>query len=99
MSQEKVDRYKESKATRRERQRKARRKQIMMQIGLLVVAVLLVVWIGYSVVRSVADNKPKTAVEVKYDDVNQYLTELNTEPAEDEEAPVEEVPADEAATE
>ncbi len=88
MSQEKVDRYKESKATRRERQRKARRKQIFMRAGMSCVAVLLLVWIGYSVVRSVADNKPKTAVEVKYDDVSGYLTGLNATP--EEETPVDE---------
>ena len=73
MSQEKVDRYKEQKANRKEIIKKEKQeKAVRRSIGILVAAVC-VVWLGYSVVDWV--NRPDTSqaqinLDAYYDDVN-----------------------------
>ena len=49
MSQEKVNRYKEEKANRKELLAKEKKKQAMMKAGAGVVVLALVCWLGYSV--------------------------------------------------
>ena len=73
MSQEKVDRYKEQKANRKEIIKKEKQeKAVRRGIGILVAAVC-VVWLGYSVVDWV--NRPDTSqsqinLDAYYDYVN-----------------------------
>ena len=78
MSQAKVDRYKEQKANRQQIMPKQKREKMMWKVGGSVVAVALVVWIGFS-----AFNKfyvpPRTAYEVNTAAMDEYLNTLTAE--------------------
>lgn len=75
MSQAKVDRYKEQKANRQKIMAKEKRQKTMWKVGGTVVALALVVWIGYS-----AFNKfyvpPRASYEVDTTAMDEYLNTL-----------------------
>ena len=79
MSQEKVNRYKEEKANRKEILAKEKRHKRLMKICAGVIVLALVCWIGYSAWDSYWDsvnNSPVTADVTALDD---YFTSLNAE--------------------
>ena len=79
MSQEKVARYKEEKANRKEIMRKQKIAKITRNSVMTLVLVAVVGWIGYSAVAYYQDNKPREAVEVDYAALNEYTNGLNAE--------------------
>lgn len=108
MSQEKVDRYKQEKANRKEILKKEQKKNKLVKIGLGLILAALLVWIGYSVHYSIT--KEETTQEIDIEALTEYLnsleantteeeTEEETEETGDEEAPVEEAPAEETPVE
>lgn len=79
MSQEKVNKYKEQKANRKEIMKKQKRAKLLRNsvAGLVCVAVLG--WVGYSAVDYYQSNKPRKTVEVDYAAVNEYSEGLNAQ--------------------
>lgn len=74
MSQEKVAKYKEAKANRKETMKKEKRAKMLRNgiAGLVVVAVIG--WVGYSAVDYMQNNIPGTPVEVDYTAITEYTT-------------------------
>ena len=79
MSQEKVDRYKQEKANSKQRMRKQRMMGIIRKGGLLIAALALVGWLGYSAYDMYESGKDRTVAEVNYDSVTDYLNSLTAE--------------------
>lgn len=77
MSQEKVNRYKEEKANRKQTIAKEKRKRTLRKVAGVLVAVVIVGWVGYSAVDSYQSNQPREQVEVDYTAVSDYLQSLN----------------------
>ncbi len=76
MSQEKVDRYKQEKANRKQIMKKQKRKKILWNTSAALVAVVLVGWIGYSGYQVYEDGKERNVVEANFEAVDSYLNEL-----------------------
>ena len=76
MSQEKVDRYKQEKANRKQIMMKEKRQNALRKCIVGLVGILLVVWIGYSGYSRYEANKPKTEVEIDYTAVNDLSSRL-----------------------
>lgn len=81
MSQEKVNRYKEEKANRKELMAKEKKKQAMMKIGAGVVALALVCWLGYSV-YDMASRPDTSTIEMDTSALDSYLSSMGTESGE-----------------
>jgi len=84
MSQEKVNRYKETKASRKEVEAKAKRKGLIAKVVGCVIAVALVCWLGYSVFE-MASRPDSTPIELDTTAMDEYLNGLygtDTETAE-----------------
>lgn len=79
MSQEKVLKYKEEKANRKEIMKKQKIAKITRNSITAVVLVAVLGWVGYSAVAYYQDNKPREAVEVDYAALNEYTNGLNAE--------------------
>ena len=79
MSQEKVLKYKEEKANRKEIMKKQKIAKITLNSITAVVLVAVLGWVGYSAVAYYQDNKPREAVEVDYAALNEYTNGLNAE--------------------
>lgn len=77
MSQEKVNRYKEEKANRKQIMRKQKLMHTVRATLMGVVAVALVGWLGYSAYGIYEDKQPREVVEVDYTAVSAYLQSLN----------------------
>ncbi len=77
MSQAKVDKYKESKANRKEIIKKEKQRHKLEKIGISVVAVLVVGWLGFSVYVSYLDSIPKETVSINYTAIDDYLTSIS----------------------
>ncbi|MCI8598189.1 MAG: hypothetical protein HFJ10_07095 [Lachnospiraceae bacterium] len=78
MSQEKVNRYKEEKANRKEILAKEKKKQMLMKVCAGVIALALVCWIGYSVYDTVT--RPDTStVEIDSTALDEYLSTVGAE--------------------
>lgn len=73
MSQEKVNRYKEEKANRKQIMAKKKREKAIRRVIGAVVAVVLIGWVGYSAVDAYQDSRPREVVEVDYTAVEEYL--------------------------
>lgn len=75
MSQEKVAKYKEAKANRKETMKKEKRAKMLRNgiAGLIVIAVIG--WVGYSAVDYVQNSGPGTPVEVDYSAITDYAAE------------------------
>ena len=79
MSQEKVDRYKQEKVNRKQIMRKQKLMNNMRKGVLVVVALALIGWLGYSAYDIYVSGKERTVSEVNYDAVSDYLNGLNAE--------------------
>ena len=79
MSQEKVARYKEAKANRKETIKKEKRQKMLRTTVATVICVAVLSWVGYSGVEYYQANKQREAVEVDYSAVNDYLEQLSAE--------------------
>ena len=77
MSQEKVNRYKEEKANRKEILAKERKKQTIARVCAGVVALALVCWLGYSVYDMTT--RPDTStIEMNASALDSYLSSMGT---------------------
>ena len=76
MSQEKVDRYKKEKAHRAETMKKQKRNARLMKGAGILVAVVLVVWVGYSIYDLVYE-PPVYTYSVDTTALDTYLTDMN----------------------
>ncbi len=77
MSQEKVNRYKEEKANRKQNVAKEKRKKAISKVVGVLAAVVIIGWVGYSAVDSYQSSQPREQVEVDYTAVSDYLQSLN----------------------
>lgn len=77
MSQEKVNRYKEEKANRKQNVAKEKRKKAISKVVGVLAAVVIIGWVGYSTVDSYQSSQPREQVEVDYTAVSDYLQSLN----------------------
>lgn len=77
MSQEKVNRYKEEKANRKQIMAKEKRQKAIRKAVGAVVAVVLIGWIGYSAVDTYQSSRPRDVVEVDYTAVDEYLQTIS----------------------
>lgn len=77
MSQEKVDRYKQEKANRKQIMRKQKAMGIVRKLILAVVAIALVGWLGYSAFDIYESGKERVVAEVNYDAVTNYLNNMS----------------------
>ena len=78
MSQEKVDRYKQEKANRKQIMRKQKAMGIARKLILAVVAIALVGWLGYSAFDIYESGKERVVAEVNYDAVTNFLNNMST---------------------
>ena len=77
MSQEKVDRYKEQKANRKEIMKKEKRQSTTRKTIAALVAVVCIGWLGYSVVDWV--NRPDTSqAQINLDAYYNYVNNIST---------------------
>lgn len=76
MSQEKVAKYKESKANRKEIMKKQKQTRLIRNTVVGIICVVLVGWVGYSAVTYLQENKPRQEVEVDYTAVDEYTETL-----------------------
>ena len=77
MSQEKVNRYKEEKANRKQNVAKEKRKKAISKVVGVLAAVVIIGWVGYSAVDSYQSSQPREQVEVDYTAESDYLQSLN----------------------
>ena len=75
MSQEKVNQYKESKKNRKEAVQKGKQKALATKLGLGIVGLALVIWLGYSAVVTV-QNAEGPAVTVDTSAITEYVSGL-----------------------
>lgn len=75
MSQEKVNQYKESKKNRKKTVKKEKQKVLFTKLGLGLVGLALVVWLGYSAVVTV-QNAEGPAVSVDTSAMTDYINGL-----------------------
>ena len=71
MSQKKVDYYKQAKANRKREEKKKNLRKAFDYTILGLIALAIVVWIGWS-------KQPRAVAEVDYSAVNDYVQSLNT---------------------
>ena len=77
MSQEKVAKYKEQKANRKEIMKKEKQQKQMRIVVTGLIGAAVIGWIGYSAVNTIIDNQPRQSVEVDYTAVDEYLNSIN----------------------
>ena len=85
MSQEKVQRYKEEKANRKDTVKKEKRVKLLTNIVLIAVPVVLVLLLVDSGVRTYLDSRPRESVSVDYTDLSDYIETLTAEEEEKKE--------------
>lgn len=79
MSQEKVDRYKQSKVNRKKEVKKEKQKNLLRNIILGAAALAVVGWLGYSAYDSLTSGQGRDVAEVNYDSVSDYMSGLYQE--------------------
>lgn len=79
MSQEKVDRYKEQKKNRKAIQAKKKRNTLIAKACGTLVALALVVWLGYSAVDSYQNRQNSEPVTVDTSALDDYTASLSAE--------------------
>ena len=81
MSQEKVDRYKEKKARRREIYKKEKRLLALEKFAGVLICAVLVVWVGYSVYGKITAVQNEKVQETVMDTaaIDNYLADLNAD--------------------
>ena len=77
MSQEKVTRYKEAKANRKELMKKEKQQKMLRNAVTAIVCVAVVGWLGYSAVNTIEENRPRQEVDVDYTAIDEYLSTVN----------------------
>jgi cell division septal protein FtsQ len=77
MSQQKVDRYKEEKASRKEALKKQKQRRLLRQTVMAVIIVALLGWVGYSAVGIYQDSRPRQVEEVSFDAIHNYVNNLS----------------------
>ena len=77
MSQEKVAKYKEQKANRKEIMKKEKQQKQIRIVVTSLIGAAVIGWIGYSAVNTIIDNQPRQTVEVDYTAVDEYLNGIN----------------------
>ncbi len=82
MSQEKVDRYKQEKANRRQNMKKEKAKQAFRRCAVGVLGLALIGWLGYSAYNVYDSSRPKETAQVDYTAITEYQSGLAA-PAED----------------
>lgn len=87
MSQEKVAKYKEEKANRKEIMKKQKRARMLRNSIAGVVLVAVVGWVGYSGVAFYIENLPRPEVEVNYTAISNYNESLTADDSESEDVP------------
>lgn len=75
MSQEKVNQYKEAKKNRKEAVKKEKQKSLFTKLGLGIVGLALIVWLGYSAVVTI-QNAEGPAVSVDTSAMTDYINGL-----------------------
>lgn len=76
MSQQKVDRYKEEKANRKQTIKKERVKHLIRRCVVGVLGVALIGWLGYSAYNVYESNQPKQTAAVDYQAISDYQQKL-----------------------
>ena len=76
MSQEKVAKYKEAKANRKETMKKEKRARLIRNTVVGVVCVAALGWVGYSAVTYYMNNQPRLNVEVDYSAIEDFAENL-----------------------
>ena len=89
MSQEKVNKYKEQKANRKEIMKKEKRASIIRNSVASVILVAVIGWVGYSGVTYIIKHWPREEVDVNYTSVADYVEGLTAEDVETEDATTE----------
>lgn len=79
MSQEKVTRYKEEKANRKQTMKKQKRATLVRNTIACVVVAAVVGWVGYSGVAFYLENRPRAEVDVDYTAISDYEELLHQE--------------------
>ena len=77
MSQAKVDRYKEEKKNRKKTLKKEKRNRVLARTIGVVVAAVIVCWIGFSGYSYYQEKKPMTKTELSMTALNDYLNSLS----------------------
>lgn len=76
MSQEKVERYKQEKANRKQIIKKQKRAHMVRNTIMTLVAVALIGWLGYSAYDIYESKQPRKMAEVDYTAVNEYIQSI-----------------------
>lgn len=76
MSQEKVAKYKEEKANRKELMKKEKQARQVRRIVAGVVCAALLAWVGYSGVTYLQENKARQEVQVDYTAIDEYADNI-----------------------
>lgn len=79
MSQEKVNKYKEQKANRKEILAKQKRSKAIRKGVTGLICIALIGWIGYSAVTTMKDYQPRRELTVDYQAVTDYMDGLQAE--------------------
>lgn len=82
MSQEKVDRYKQEKANRKQIMRKEKIANVVRKCVVAAIGVVLIGWIGYSAYDMYESGKPVKEVQIDYQSVDGFGQELASMSAE-----------------
>ena len=82
MSQEKVDKYKQEKANRKQNMKKEKVKQAFRRVVVGVLGFALVGWLGYSAYNLYDASRPKQTAQVDYMAITDYQSQL-AEPVEE----------------
>lgn len=79
MSQEKVNKYKEEKANRKQIMKKEKRNRMIGRIIGAVICLAIVGWLGYSIYDSTTEKVASSQTEVNLTAVTDYLNGLYAE--------------------
>ena len=77
MSQAKVDRYKQEKANRKETIKKEKTANAIRKSVVVIAAVAVIGWVGYSAVDTYQSYQPKESVEVDFSALDNLSLELS----------------------
>ncbi len=76
MSQEKVDRYKQEKANRKQNMKKEKVKQLFRRCVVGVLGLALIGWLGYSAYNVYDTSRPKQTAQVDYTAITDFQSDL-----------------------
>ena len=79
MSQEKVDRYKQEKANRKQIMAKEKRMHRLAVLCGWVIVIAVVAWAGFSAYRVYENSRPMETIYANLNPINDYIDSLNAE--------------------